>query len=162
VRQSLSRYGKRIACNGELQSLVPVMDDDWREIMSRFNPKTRIVVLFDSCHSGTAMDLPYRFLSRHESIIESAPTGWHANVLFVSAGHDDQVSIGTSVGGVSTRALIKSLGQNSDLDIFDLVDTMNSMSSALGHAQIAQVSASFDITLREHTKLFMRMSKNPA
>lgn len=38
-----------------------VTDEKINQILARINPKTRVICLFDCCHSATMADLPYRY-----------------------------------------------------------------------------------------------------
>lgn len=62
-----------------------IIDDDMHEIMVRPLPKgCRLTAIFDSCHSGTVLDLPYIYSTKGQ--IKDNNVFKHAGMGFLSAG----------------------------------------------------------------------------
>ncbi|KAJ7636608.1 peptidase C14 [Roridomyces roridus] len=97
-----------------------ITDDEMHAIMVRPLPTgCRLTAVFDSCHSGTALDLPYiynhrgRLKGRHISAQARARNATSADVISLSACKDGQTSADTFADGVAvgaaSHALIKVL-----------------------------------------------------
>jgi hypothetical protein len=109
-----------------------IVDDDMHAIMVKDLPEgCRLTALFDSCHSGTALDLPYIYspsgrpkhgrLSKREVIIKS-----RANAVSWSACEDGQTSKDTfsmdgSAGGAMSNAFVNILKQTPKLTYKELL-----------------------------------------
>ncbi|KAI9271332.1 caspase domain-containing protein [Sporodiniella umbellata] len=83
-----------------------IVDDEMHEIMVRSLPRgCRLTAIFDSCHSGTALDLPYVYSTqgviKEESVLKDAGSG------LLSAGM--AYATGNKSGALSS---IFSLGKN--------------------------------------------------
>lgn len=69
-----------------------ILDDDIHQIFTSFHPETRVVCVFDCCHSGTIGDLPYRWRNEWEVSLANRKFDIPANVLTLSGCRDDQTS----------------------------------------------------------------------
>ncbi|EJD01819.1 uncharacterized protein FOMMEDRAFT_156948 [Fomitiporia mediterranea MF3/22] len=125
--------GKHDEVDGKDEGIVPVdykvlpegkeflIDDEMHEILATVNKKIHLTAVFDSCHSGSALDLPYEALIRRDSRdrefvdIYSAKTKrkrsskHKANIILWSGCDDKGTSKETRAsGGVMSRAFIES------------------------------------------------------
>ncbi|KIJ60130.1 hypothetical protein HYDPIDRAFT_117596 [Hydnomerulius pinastri MD-312] len=89
-----------------------IVDDDMHRIMVKPLPRgCRLTAIFDSCHSGTALDLPYiyhsdgRLKGKHISDSARAQKATESDVISFSACRDDQTSADTFQGGVAVGAM---------------------------------------------------------
>jgi len=48
-------------CPSDMQTSGVILDDYLHELIDAFNPKTRITIVLDCCHSGTCLDLPFTY-----------------------------------------------------------------------------------------------------
>ena len=48
-------------CPSDFATNGIIIDDQLLKIFSQFNPKTTLILVFDCCHSGSIMDLPYEY-----------------------------------------------------------------------------------------------------
>lgn len=72
---------------------VGLLPDDVLESVLRFmNPKTRVVCVFDCCHSGTIGDVKYCWESSTRVSVENITCGVAAKVITLSGCKDDQTS----------------------------------------------------------------------
>ncbi|TEB26689.1 hypothetical protein FA13DRAFT_1737120 [Coprinellus micaceus] len=102
-----------------------IIDDElYQALVQNLPPGCRLTAIFDSCHSGTVLDLPYihsahgrlrsmRHVSRRALQRGMAPG---ADVICFSACKDDEKSADTFKGGVAvgamSNALVRSLKNN--------------------------------------------------
>ncbi|KAJ7466503.1 caspase domain-containing protein [Mycena latifolia] len=88
-----------------------IVDDEMHDIMVKSLPTgCRLTAVFDSCHSGTILDLPYmydshgRLKGRHVSERARARKATSADVISLSGCKDGQTSADTFAGGVAVGA----------------------------------------------------------
>lgn len=100
-----------------------ILDDEMNRIMVQSLPTgCRLTAIFDSCHSGTALDLPYiyhadgRLKGVHVTDRARALKGSSADVISFSGCRDDQTSADTVQRGVAVGAMsyafVMSLSRN--------------------------------------------------
>jgi len=89
-----------------------IIDDDLHHIMVKPLPTgCRLTAVFDSCHSGTTLDLP--FMYHHDGRLKEnniagsarADRTSSADVISFAACRDDQTSADTVQGGVAVGAM---------------------------------------------------------
>jgi hypothetical protein len=90
-----------------------IRDDDMSSILLKGLPEgVKLRVCFDSCHSGSALDLPFRWVSNTRMVTENN-TVISRDVVFISGCMDSQTSADSSFGGQAagamTWALLESL-----------------------------------------------------
>ena len=71
--------------------LVP--DDIVMAVLRYMNPKTKVVCVFDCCHSGTIADVKYSWEGPNKCTVENILCNVPAKVLCLSGCRDDQVSM---------------------------------------------------------------------
>ena len=82
------------------ETLVPVdykkqgmiTDDILHHMLSMVNENTKVIVLIDSCHSGSMLDLKYRYISGLKQVVENPKDYIKSNVIMVSGCLDNQTS----------------------------------------------------------------------
>ena len=141
------------------EALVPVdyarnglvSDDDLCELFSQFSSNTKISVLFDCCHSGTALDLPFRFVGcTQTSACNAAGSKCHANTVMISGCKDAQTSADAydkdrcEFSGAMTSAMLDVLKLEPTVgsDAFALVTAMRVLLKERGMSQIPQLCSS--------------------
>jgi hypothetical protein len=125
-------------------------DDELNDMFTLFHPETRIAVLMDCCHSGSCLDLPYRYLSRSEDVEEGATTGCHPNVVMISGCADSQTSADaydasrTEYTGAMTSAFLDTLKVEPTMtdDAFGLLTCMRVLLAERKMTQIPQLCTS--------------------
>jgi len=138
-----------------------IVDDDLHSIMVKPLPQgCRLTALFDSCHSGTALDIPYvyhsngRLKGNQVSPRFRAAKSTPADVISWCACSDDQTSAdttnqaGEAVGAMS-YAFISSLLQNPNQSYSQLLKSVREILRKR-YSQKSQLSSShpIDINLR--------------
>ncbi|KAJ6529206.1 caspase domain-containing protein [Mycena capillaripes] len=88
-----------------------IVDDEMHDIMVKPLPSgCRLTAVFDSCHSGTVLDLPYiydhhgRLKGRHISDRARARKATSADVISLSGCKDGETSADTFEGGIAVGA----------------------------------------------------------
>ncbi|KAJ3538378.1 hypothetical protein NMY22_g5188 [Coprinellus aureogranulatus] len=112
-----------------------IIDDElYKALVDRLPAGCRLTAIFDSCHSGTVLDLPYihsahgrlrsiKHVSRRVRERGVAPSG---DVICFSACKDDETSADTFTGGVAVGAMSNALVRS--LSTFSLLPMGNAFS----------------------------------
>jgi hypothetical protein len=120
-----------------------ISDDVLNAIFREFNPKTRILCIFDCCHSGSILDLPYSYLDGHITQLEYTYEG--PFILCMSAGRDGDVAGEVHKGkdtGAFTTYLIQELSALQEISVFDLQASINAHFVESGYDQLHVLSSS--------------------
>lgn len=107
-------------CPSDFATSGLIIDDDLISIFKQFNPKTKIVAVFDCCHSGTILDLP--FIYNSDGTPNLAPTQQTPqspvaipNIIMLSGCIDSDTSADAydpmtrQAAGALTMSLIKAI-----------------------------------------------------
>jgi hypothetical protein len=82
-----------------------IRDDDLSNILVKALPAgVKLRVCFDSCHSGSALDLPFRWVSNTRMVAENA-TKIDRDIVFISGCMDAQTSADSYFNGQSAGAM---------------------------------------------------------
>lgn len=128
-----------------------ISDDELFEIVKTI--KCQAIICFDSCHSGTAIDLQYSFNylngSFSQTVNNNKSIAGNKNIFFFSGCRDDQTSADAFNGetrmgvGAFTDGLIKALRDNShSVNIMKLYGDMCSTIIKSGYTQCPVLSCS--------------------
>jgi len=129
--------------------LQNVTDDELKQIITdNIKPNVTLFCVFDSCHSGTVLDLKYQYLdslnynsfSENNTNLETL-----GNVIMISGCMDSQTSSDASIGGVSRGAMLWSfldtINKNPSTSYVDLLTNMRETLKKSGYSQIPQLSS---------------------
>ena len=129
-----------------------VRDDDIKRVLRTFNPKTRVVCIFDCCHSGTIADLKYRYLAKGRPQVEDRSAPCEARVVMLSGCMDRQTSADAynvnnqrKFTGAMTSCLVPSLhegGSHGKTDVFVLLERLRRRLRQKRFRQIPQLTCS--------------------
>ena len=148
--------------DGRDEALVPsdfatagvVIDDVIESLMNNFNPKTRVVFVFDCCHSGTIGDVKYRWVNETKCSVENILCNVQARVITLSGCRDDQTSADASgvygddkFTGAMTSCLINVLKRRPDLkaDAFKLAQALRRELNSKGFSQFPQLCSTHNL-----------------
>lgn len=136
-------------CDGLDECIVPVdyadsgiiIDDELRQLLVNELPEgANLVALFDCCHSGSALDLPYRMIE-NQSFIESDDVPKCKNIIFISGCKDNQFSADADfndrANGALTRVFIDSVGHRGNWA--DFLQILRKKLLIIGFDQIPQL-----------------------
>ncbi|SJL15141.1 uncharacterized protein ARMOST_18626 [Armillaria ostoyae] len=79
-----------------------IIDDDIHEMLRSLPSGCQLTALFDSCHSGTILDLPYTYNCIGQCYGTTPGLGISADVICWSGAKDNQKGTDTPEGGVMT------------------------------------------------------------
>ena len=137
-----------------------IIDDDLNQIIkTNLKPGVKLFMLFDSCHSGTIIDLKYNYLDSDNSnntTINPNVSETISQVIVISGCKDSQTSTDTIVNlnnklinsGAMTFAFIQTitdLGTNITLNT--LLQNMRQNIKSSGYKQIPQLSSGTNIDI---------------
>jgi len=98
-----------------------ILDDELKQIIDKYlKPNVKLFTLFDSCHSGTMLDLPYQYYKTdsNEPIIHPNCSETKGEVICLSGCKDDQTSmdayINANYNGAMTWAFVDVLSKNNN------------------------------------------------
>ena len=130
---TLDRNGDELDGNDEL--LVPldfnyIKDDELKALINTYGkPDTNIIALFDSCNSGTALDLRYQF--NNDITENNKNTETPCNALLISGCRDDQFSLETIVNdkvqGLMTWSFLEVVKNNKEISCLNLLKEMKEL-----------------------------------
>jgi hypothetical protein len=132
-----------------------IIDDEIKSILNQFSKKNiSIIGLFDSCHSGTMMDLKFNYNYFENKYIENTRDNeCLGNILMISGCKDNQTSseavINNEPQGVLTSTFIETINKNPNCTWKNLMcDMFNSLKSN-NFTQIPQISTNifYDIDI---------------
>jgi len=130
--------------------LKNVTDDELKQIIvDNIKPNVTLFCVFDSCHSGSVLDLKYQYFdsSNYNNFSENhINLETKGNVIMISGCMDSQTSDDAYIGGVSRGAMIWSfldtINKNSSISYLDLLTTMRETLRKSGYSQLPQLSSS--------------------
>jgi hypothetical protein len=125
-----------------------VLDDELKNILSTYmKSEVTVVGLFDSCHSGTILDLKYNYLdsNNYDNFSENNKvTECNGNVIMISGCMDKQTSaesfINNKPQGALTWSFIDCINKNQNLSWRELLKSMRNLLKSNSFTQIPQLS----------------------
>lgn len=141
-------------CPSDYETYGLLSDDELSDLLQLFHPKTTITLLMDCCHSGSCMDLPYRYVSKTTEVVESTDKASHPHVVMISGCRDDQTSadaydsVRREETGAMTSSLLDVLASDATAseDAFEMVDKMRKLLRSRRMGQVPQLCTSFRVT----------------
>lgn len=161
---TIDRNGDEIDGKDEMLislDLRGILDDELKSILNNnLKNGVTLVGLFDSCHSGTCLDLRYQYMSEttldpftENTRVNECP----GNALLISGCRDNEYSVETvfnnKINGAMTWAFTETIKQNKDITWRQLLENMRSLLKSRRFTQIPQISSDslFDLD----TKIFL-------
>ncbi|KAH8618138.1 Caspase domain [Trypanosoma vivax] len=166
------RSSTNVSSRGLREKRLHPDNDIHKVLLSRLPAGVRLTAVFDCCHSGTMMDLAFKYACS----ASSAPQcGGHmeriregndvkADVLMVSGCEDDQTSAdvhdtatlgtgSTGAGGAITQCLTYMIQNRTTASYRDLFHATRDMLHRKGYTQIPQLCASKPLDLQQQFSL---------
>ena len=112
-----------------------IKDDELKTLINTYGKtKTNVIALFDSCNSGTALDLKYQILEKvnYDDITENTNTAeTNCNAFLLSGCRDNQVSLETFINnkqqGAMTWSFLETVRNNKQISWRNLVKKMREL-----------------------------------
>jgi len=125
----------------------PIRDDYLRSILDTFNPRTKIVCVFDCCHSGSMCDVKYSWVGGQKRVEHGGSCGEH-QLITLSACQDHEIAEDTGKNGAMTACMLLALKKDPSLmqNAFKLVEQMVARLKAKGFRQTVKLCSSYDLT----------------
>jgi hypothetical protein len=125
--------------------LKPVLDDELKNILKTYMKSgVTLIGLFDSCHSGTVLDLKYQYSYNGTFTENDKVTECNGNVLMISGCMDEQTSVEAYVNnklqGALTWCFIDSINKNSNSSWRELLKTISEKLQENGFTQKPQLT----------------------
>ena len=128
--------------------LQGILDDEFKSLIQTFlKPKVTLFAMFDSCFSGSVLDLKYQYLDSldYEKYTENdKQLDTLGSVFMISGCTDNQTSadafINNTSQGAMTWSFIESINSNSKLSWRELIQNMRKLLTNSRYTQIQQLS----------------------
>ena len=127
--------------------LLPIVDDDLKSIITQYlQSGVTLIALFDSCYSGTVLDLKYQYLDSlnyDTATINDKESQTNGQVFMISGCTDKQTSedayINNTYNGALTWSYLESLTNNSlHITWRELIKTMRDKLKSNKYSQLPQ------------------------
>ena len=136
-------------------SFQPISDDTLKNLLlNNLKQNVTFVGVFDSCHSGTILDLKYTYLDNKNSnnySINSLASEASGNIILISGSTDKQTSADAFINGKSngalTWALLETLNNYPSITWRNLILNMRTLLLNLNYSQVPQLSSSLFIDI---------------
>ena len=134
-----------VLISSDLQAII---DDDIKKILqNHLSREITIIGMFDSCHSGTILDLKYNYLdsNNYDKYSENNKVSeCQGNVIMISGCMDSQTSTETLIQnkaqGALTWSFIDCINKTPNCSWRELLKSMRNLLKTSGFAQIPQLS----------------------
>ncbi|PBK88892.1 hypothetical protein ARMGADRAFT_345497 [Armillaria gallica] len=122
-----------------------IIDDDIHKILQSLPSGCRLTALFDSCHSGTILDLPYTYNCIGRCYGTEPKLRISADIVCWSGAKDNQLGADTPCGGAMTCAFIESLQRKPMQSYKELLHSIRTIVDCKKGNQTPQLSSSLPI-----------------
>jgi len=154
---TFDRNGDELDGNDELLVSIDhkgIIDDELKEIANQYLKEgVTLFVLFDCCHSGTLLDLKYRYLTTNdynEVIVNDKNSETKGDIFFISGSSDSQTSadayINKKFQGAMTWSFLNSVNSKPDLTWRELLLKMRELLKN-NYTQVPQFSSNKSIDI---------------
>jgi hypothetical protein len=128
-----------------------IIDDELNTLINKYLKKyVTLFMLFDSCFSGTILDLKYNYVTDDTNtlFINETVTDTIGKVFVISGCKDNQTSADAYVNyrnkniysGAMTYAFLHAMDTIKDVSLYDLINHMRNLLKTEGYDQIPQLS----------------------
>ena len=136
-----------------------ITDDMINSILSKFNPKTRVICIFDCCHSGTICDLTYSWEGIQSRTNENPKCNTNARIVSISGCLDTEYSADTwdatrrMYAGAMTTELLNVLQSSiyvsrvkkTQKTVFTLITELRNRLKQKGFQQVPKLTSSYNL-----------------
>jgi len=129
-----------------------ITDDTIKLLLNMFHKNTKVICVFDCCHSGTIGDLQYKYEARSNPSVQNTRTECKSKVVLISGCKDSQTSADAynvnnlhKFSGAMTSCMLLALKNHKHPKVFDILDDLRSFLKSKRFSQIPQLTSSFII-----------------
>jgi hypothetical protein len=127
--------------------IVGIRDDDLKGLINAYlKPGVTLIMLCDSCFSGTILDLKYQYSDTQNNMavnINNAVNETVGNVILISGSQDNQTSVDAYINntyqGATSWAFVSSLNSNAKPTWENLINNMRGLIRNLRFSQVTQI-----------------------
>lgn len=124
-----------------------ISDDLLHDYFSYLPETCKCVCLFDCCHSGTILDLKYRYVKEETSVVENPKSDVEGNVIMISGCRDVQTSADAYIkgnwAGAMTSAFLDTMDKfDYNVTCFHLLSHMRQYLEDNNYEQVPQICSS--------------------
>jgi len=131
-----------------------IIDDDLNNIFKTYlKDNVKVFCLFDSCFSGTIVDLKYNYGNKNELIVNGEPE-LNKKIIVISGCSDTQTSSDAFINNISTGAMVYSFlnvmntTDNGKISLSDLITNMREILVTNNFTQTPQLSMGFNTDIK--------------
>ena len=132
----------------------PIVDNQINAMLVQaLPPGVRLTAIFDSCHSGSALDLPYRYDCEDMACHVKKEGGGRGqkDVVMFAGSKDHQKSMDTKIAGEATGAcsfaFIDAVSKSGEVSYGQLLTMIRDTLKKAGFTQHVQVSTGFKLDM---------------
>lgn len=117
------------------------------KLIRKINKNATLICFMDCCHSGTILDLKYKYISGNKNEIQNNIKNTLANVILISGCKDNQTSDDAYYNGEWSGAMTKFFLEtiekdNYNITCYNLLRKMRESLKKYNHTQIPQLTSS--------------------
>lgn len=128
-----------------------ILDDELNEIFSKINQNKKLICIFDCCHSGTALDLPFKYNYMENTFSDDSKLNKiKCNAILLSGCKDKQysedvykISDKHDFNGAFTVAFVKACQQKYTISLQTIMKNTFKFLKNNNFMQIPQLSCNF-------------------
>lgn len=114
-----------------------ITDDKLHDYVDELAHGSRMICLFDCCHSGTILDLKYRYEGYRQNFVENPQSVINGNIIMISGCRDDQTSADAWIkghwAGAMTTSFLACVGKSDTC--YELLENMRAYLKAHRYSQ---------------------------
>jgi hypothetical protein len=136
--------------------LIGVKDDSLKSLIdTHLKSGVTLIMLFDSCFSGTILDLKYQYrdtLNNSNLTINNKSSETAGNIIVISSSQDNQTSVDAYINnksqGAATWGFLKALNDDLKPTWENLIHNMRTVINGGGYSQVTQLSSGRAIDIK--------------
>lgn len=139
-------------CPSDFDRSGIITDDQLFQIFRQFNPKTKVLTVFDCCHSGSILDLPFEYVQGSTPQPSDTTSKSQPRIIMLSGCMDSQTSEDAfnnqtrQFGGALTMSLMRSLNDTKSTLLGDLFKQLAVNLQQGAYSQRPVVSSTFPLS----------------
>ena len=132
---------------------MAILDDEFKSLLlNNLHENVNLYCIMDCCHSGTMLDLAYKYRSNEKSSYKENTSNIHCKVLALSGCRDDQTSADAwfngNYAGALTKTFLDVLKNNNyrDINLDKMLSDIRNKLQNQSFEQVPQLTSSYTLT----------------